>query len=203
LAKKKPDVNLPVAPLADLMDWWQSQKVKGLIIGGLAVALLGRPRVTRDIDALVLLAEDRWPDFINAGTAFGFIPRHVDALAFARESRVLLLRHEPTAIELDIAFGCLPFEEEAVARAIVMKIAGVSVPLPTPEDLVIMKAVAHRDRDLLDIEGLLVAHPGLDVLRVRHWVKVFADAFEMPEIHDDLDRRLPRPPPRKRGKRKS
>ncbi len=63
--------------------------------------------------------------------------------------------------------------------------------------------VAHRDRDLLDIEGLLVAHPGLDVRRVHRWVKVFADAFDMPEIYDDLKRRLPRLPSRKRGKGKA
>lgn len=181
------------------MNWWQAQGVQGLIIDGLAVALLGRPRVTRDIDVMVLLTEDRWPAFVNAGIAFGFIPRHTDALEFAREARVLLLQHQPTGIDVDVAFGCLPFEEEAIARAIVTEIAGVSVPLPTPEDLVIMKAVAHRDRDLLDIVGLLVAHPDLDVGRIRRWVKVFAEAFEMPEIHDDLQRRLPRPPPRKRG----
>lgn len=200
---KKVKVDLPLAPLADLINWWQSQNVSGLIIGGLAVALLGRPRVTRDIDALVLLAEDRWQGFMNSGVAFGFVARHSDALAFAREARVLLLSHQPTGIDLDIAFGCLPFEEEAVARAIVMEVAGVSVPLPTPEDLVIMKAVAHRDRDLLDIEGLLAAHPGLDVRRVNRWVQAFADAFDMPEIQDDLQQRLPRPPSRKRGKGKT
>ena len=127
---KRANVKLPVAPLADLMNWWQSQSVPGLIIGGLAVALLGRPRVTRDIDALVWLAEDCWPDFMKAGIGFGFVPRQIDALAFAREARVLLLSHQPTGIDLDIAFGCLPFEQEAVARAIVREIAGVSVPLP-------------------------------------------------------------------------
>ncbi len=156
---KKSRVVLPVAPLPDLVKWWQSQHVPGLVIGGLAVALLGRARVTRDVDALVLLAEERWPAFLEAGIAFGFLPRQPDVLAFARKARVLLLRHQPTGIDVDVALGCLPFEEEAVARATAVRVAGVSVPLPTPEDLIIMKAVAHRDRDLLDIEGLLAAHP--------------------------------------------
>jgi len=199
---KKANVVLPVAPLPDLIQWWQSQQARGLIIGGLAVALLGRPRVTRDVDALVLLAEERWPAFVESGSAFGFVPRQPDTLAFAHEARVLLLRHQPTGIDVDIALGCLPFEEEAVARATAVKVAGVSVPLPTAEDLVIMKAVAHRDRDLLDIEGLLATHPDLDRRRVRRWVRAFADALETPELYNDLQRRFARRPPRKRGKQK-
>jgi hypothetical protein len=200
---KKAHVVLPVAPLPDLVLWWQAQQAPGVVIGGLAVALLGRPRVTRDIDAMVLLPEDRWPAFVDAGSAFGFVPRLPDTLAFAREARVLLLRHQPTAIDVDVALGCLPFEEEVVARATAVQVAGVSVPLPTPEDLIIMKAVAHRDRDLLDIEGLLAAHPHLDVRRIRRWVRAFADALDTPELYDDLQRRLAHRSHRKRGRGKA
>jgi Nucleotidyl transferase of unknown function (DUF2204) len=189
VAKKVP-VQLPVAPLSDLVKWWQAQQVPSLIIGGLAVALLGRPRVTRDVDALVLLPEERWPAFIAAAAEFGLVPRVEDSLALAHEARVLLLRHCPTGIDVDVALGCLPFEEEAVTRAKMVKIAGVLVPLPTPEDLIIMKAVAHRERDLLDIDGLLATHAKLDTRRVRRWVRAFADALETPEIYADLDRRL-------------
>jgi hypothetical protein len=197
---KKAKVALPVAPLADLMKWWRSQKARGLVIGGLAVALLGRPRVTRDVDALILLAEKLWPAFIEAGSKFGFVPRQTDTLAFAHEARVLLLRHQPSGIDVDVALGSLPFEEEVVARATLARVAGVSVPLPTPEDLVIMKAIAHRERDLLDIEGLVAAHPNLDVRRIRRWVQTFADTLEMPELYEDLEKRLPRHPPKKRRK---
>jgi hypothetical protein len=112
----------------------------------------------------------------------------------------LLVRHQPTGIDVDIALGCLPFEEEAVARAKAVQVAGVSVPLPTPEDLVIMKAVAHRERDVMDIDGLLAAHPDLDVDRVLHWVRAFADALEAPELYNDLQQQLGRRPPRERGK---
>jgi hypothetical protein len=199
---KKADVVLPVAPLPDLMRWWEAQHAPGIVIGGLAVALLGRPRVTRDVDGMVLLAEDHWPAFLEAGRAFGFLPRLPDALAFAHEARVLLLRHQPTGIDVDVSLGGLAFEEEVISRAQPVQVAGVSVPLPTPEDLVVMKAVAHRDRDLLDIEGLLAAHPNFEARRVRRWVRAFADALEMPEIYDDLDRLLGRRPPQKRGKRK-
>jgi hypothetical protein len=88
-------------------------------------------------------------------------------------------------------------------RATVVQIAGTTVPLPSPEDLVIMKAVAHRERDLHDIDGLLATHPDLDARRVRRWVRSFADALENPELYDDLDERLLPTSKKRRGKGKS
>ncbi len=198
---KKAKVVLPVAPLPDLMAWWRAEQIQGIIIGALATSLLSRPRVTRDVDALVLLPEDRWQPFLAAGKRFGFVPRIADALEFAQESRVLLLRHESTGIDVDIALGRLPFEEEAVARAVHTNVAGETIPLPTPEDLVIMKAVAHREQDLLDVDALIAAYPSLDRRRVLKWVRIFADALETEELYDDLEARFNRQTKSRRGKR--
>ena len=51
-----------------------------------------------------------------------------------------------------------------------------------------MKAVAHRTRDLADIEAVLEAYPKLDFKRIRKWVKEFAEVLEMPEIYEDLNK---------------
>jgi hypothetical protein len=60
----------------------------------------------------------------------------------------------------------------------------------TPEDLIVMKAVANRPRDLIDIASVVEAQPDLDVARVRRWVHEFADALETPEILGELNRIL-------------
>jgi hypothetical protein len=103
---------------------------------------------------------------------------------------MLLLRHTPSGVDIDISVGSLLFEEEALARGQHRKVGGVLLLLPTPEDLIIMKAVAHRDRDLSDIEGVLDTNPKLDKKRIRHWVGAFAESLEMPELLDDLERLL-------------
>lgn len=64
--------------------------------------------------------------------------------------------------------------------------------LPRVEDLLIMKAVAHRPRDLQDIEGLLDAHPEADVDSVRTWVREFAAATAMSDLIDDFEQLLAR-----------
>jgi hypothetical protein len=66
----------------------------------------------------------------------------------------------------------------------------LSVRLPTPEDLIIMKAIAHRPKDLIDIQTIIDSHPGLDVDRIRHWVKSFADVLETPNLWTDIENLL-------------
>jgi predicted nucleotidyltransferase len=156
------------------------QNDRGVIIGGIAVSLLGKPRFTADVDAVFLLSTDDLSQFLELARAENIVPRIQDAENFARKSRVLLLRHEPTETDIDISLGMLPFEEEMVDRSSVKSFANLSVRLPTPEDLIIMKAIARRPKDLEDIRTLADIFPNLDQKRIEQWVKAFGDALETP-----------------------
>jgi hypothetical protein len=50
-----------------------------------------------------------------------------------------------------------------------------------------MKAVAHRSRDLGDVESLVETNSKLDAARIVRWVDDFASALEMPELFSDLE----------------
>jgi len=176
-----------LAILADLIAWLKAEEVAGVVIGGLAASLLGRPRLTRDVDVLVLVDEGRWAGFLTTGAEYGFVPRRSNILTFAQQTRVLLMCHEPSGIDADVVFGSLPFERETVARSVWVEVSGVLVPLPRPEDLIILKAVAHRPQDLSDIEAILAVHPQLNLRWVRRWVREFSEALSMPEIIRDLE----------------
>jgi hypothetical protein len=69
-------------------------------------------------------------------------------------------------------------------------LGGLQIRLPTPEDLIILKAVAHRPQDMLDIDSILSRQPGVDKEYILSWVQQFAEALEMPKIWDDLAARL-------------
>jgi predicted nucleotidyltransferase len=164
--------------------------VGGVLIGAAAVGLVGQPRLTRDVDVLVMLDPALWPAFVDQAARCGFVPRITDCLKFARKSRVLLLRHEPTKVDVDISFGALPFEEETIARSTRFDIAGISIPVASPEDLIVMKAIAGRSKDYADIGLILEANPHADLRRVRYWVPQFAEALGMPEIVERLEMHL-------------
>jgi hypothetical protein len=184
-------INL-LKPLADLGRWLEAAHAQAVVVGGVAASFLGRPRFTQDIDALAILSEAEWEAAIASAATYGIEPRIDDPVAFARRSRVLLLRHKESAIDIDVILGGLSFEQDAVAHGRTYSVGGVSVRLPRVEDLLIMKAVAHRPRDMQDIEGLLEAHPDADVSAVRQWVKEFATATSMSDLIDDFDKLLAR-----------
>lgn len=183
--------------LAALTRWLDEARVPAMIVGGVAASVLGRPRATRDIDALAVVPEDQWAALLETAAAHGMVARVADPLAFMRRTRVLLLRFQESAIDIDVILGGLPFEEEAVGRAEWHDLGGVRVRLPQVEDLLVMKAIAQRPQDLRDIEGLLDVHPGADVERVRSWVGEFAAATTMPDLVRGLEQlmeqRKPRP----------
>lgn len=175
------------APLAALQRLLSRFDERGVVIGGVAIGFLGKPRMTVDIDAMFLLSVNDLPELLHAAKGEGIEPRIESAEAFARKNRVLLLRHVESGINIDISLGVLPFEEEMVERSTIHKIGSLSVRLPTPEDMIILKAVAHRPKDLLDIQAIVDSHPNLDHARIEQWVKSFAEVLETPELWGQIN----------------
>jgi hypothetical protein len=182
-------------PLRSLLGMLSEEQIPHVLVGGLAVSQLSRPRLTADIDVLAYIEEDaRIPPLLLRAARTGFSPRIADAEAFARRNRVLLLVHDRTGIQIDISFGLLPFEREVIEHRQIVEAGDLHLPLPRVEDLVVLKAVAHRPVDLQDIRMLVEAHPALDRERIRSVVAEFAAALELPEILEDLLALLPQGP---------
>jgi Nucleotidyl transferase AbiEii toxin, Type IV TA system len=183
-----PDANLtpylkPLTALQRLLDRFSGQ---GIIMGGIAASLLGTPRLTADLDAMLLLSVQDIPRLTEIAKEEGFTPRIKEADKFAKLHRVLLLEYQETGTPVDISLGVLPFENETVARSTLHQLGDISIRLPSPEDLIILKAVAHRPKDLIDIQAVIENHPNLDRKRIQRWVQEFALALEMPELWDDI-----------------
>jgi hypothetical protein len=164
-----------------------------MIIGGIAVIARGVPRQTVDVDATV------WGETVDVDTLMTVLGRHgfearvPDAVEFARQRQVLLLRHRPSGTPAEVSLAWLPFEREALARATVVDFGGVTVPVALPEDLIVYKSVAWRDRDRADIERLLVLHgAAIDLSRVRALVREFAEVLDDPERVPDFERLVTR-----------
>jgi hypothetical protein len=184
LREKEEPFHDPLEALDRLLSHFGYQ---GVIIGGIAVGLLSQTRFTEDLDAMVLLSLDDIPQFIAAAQKVEIIARISQIEEFAKHNRVLLLRHAPSQTNIDISLGALPFEQEVVQRSIVHVIDDtLTIRLPTPEDLIIMKAVAHRPKDLLDIQEIIQSNPDLDRERIQVWVAQFVTLLDMPELWNDI-----------------
>jgi hypothetical protein len=135
---------------------------------------------------MILLPVERLGELMITARKLGCTPRINDVELFAHKNRVVLLRHKESGINLDISLGLLPFEIAAVAHSSIHIIHKTALRLPSVEDLIVMKAVAHRKKDILDIEALVEHHQQIDRLYVKGYVTQFAEALEMPELWDDI-----------------
>lgn len=175
-------------PLESLQRLLSRFNEQGVIIGGAAVSVLGKARYTEDVDAMFLLSVKDIPRLLEAASAEGIEPRIENAAEFARKSRVLLLKHVLSNTNIDLSLGVLPFEQEMVERSVVYQVdEALQLRLPTPEDLIILKVIAHRPKDMEDIRILADKYQNLDVARIEKWIKQFAEVLEMPSLWDDVE----------------
>ena len=162
------------------------------IVGGFAVAVRARPRVTQDIDLVAMGDLDQLDGLVSAALGAGFSVRRMDAVEFARITRVLLLRHEVSGVSIDISLGALPFERELVERATRVPVLDYQLPIARGEDLVIMKSLALRPRDVADIESLLELCDDIDLARVRRVLGEFTTALEDADFAGEFEKILKR-----------
>ena len=154
----------------------------------MAVQRWGEPRETVDVDATLLTGIGGEDHFIEI-LLRSYEPRILEAREFARSRRVLLLR-APSGVGLDIALGSLPFEESVIDRSISF-IFPPDVPLRTcsAEDLIVLKAFAAREKDWVDVDGVIVRQTGrLDWTYVRTHLGPLVELKEEPEILAELER---------------
>lgn len=162
--------------------------VESAIIGGLAASVLSESRLTHDIDAVTTANNESYPAILAAASRHGFGHREPASDAFIKASRMILLADIETGVTVDLSMAGLAFEFEVIQRAAKAPVAPGAPPVATAEDLLIMKSVAKRPKDLEDIRQILRVQERLDLRRVRRYLKEFAEALDDPEVVGSFER---------------
>lgn len=137
-------------------EFLEQRGVRYLVIGGLAVVVVGEPRTTADADAVVFVSPAEAEALIREAAEAGFDLR--EDVERERLSRTGTMRFRKGLFRLDLITASLPFEEQARERASRHELFGMSLPFPSPEDLLLFKILAGRDKDLLDATGVARRH---------------------------------------------
>lgn len=147
-----------------------------MLIGGQAVLLHGKPRLTHDVDVTLAAPPSRLSSVLAACAEAGIEPLPSDVDAFVRDTFVLPCADEQTSIRVDLIFSTTDYEAQAIERAVRVNVAGSDVPFAAAEDLVLHKLFAGRARDLEDAAGV-VRRKGdvLDWSYLRSWAERFAE----------------------------
>ncbi|MBU4141204.1 MAG: nucleotidyl transferase AbiEii/AbiGii toxin family protein, partial [Candidatus Omnitrophica bacterium] len=128
-------------------------KIPYIIIGGQAVLLYGRPRMTQDIDITLGVDIDRYEAIDNLCKKLQLKILPDKPIKFVKDTRVLPVEDNKTKLRIDFIFSNTPYEKGAIRHARRVKMKGYPVKFASIEDLIIHKLFAGRAVDLEDVKG--------------------------------------------------
>jgi len=151
----------------EILREFKTQKVKYVIVGGIAFNLLGGYRNTLDMDILVEMADKNLFKVVNILKKAGYhVKQPVDPIMIAdkktREDWIKnknmkafnFYKGERTYEEVDIVIDSPVDFKEAIKDAIEVRVEGLSLTVISPREFIKMKKSSARDKDLKDIEDI-------------------------------------------------
>jgi hypothetical protein len=136
--------------------------------GALALAYYAEPRATIDIDVNVFVSADEYTKVARPLVALGVDADTQEAMsAVARDGQTRVMWD---TVPIDLFFSYDAFHDAAEAARRTVPFADSTIPILSPEHLIVCKAVFNRPKDWVDIESMLDADVALDVAEVLRWV---------------------------------
>lgn len=164
-------------PLTDLFgvlrrmaEVFEERGIPYAVSGAVAQNFWGVVRTTLDLDLLMTVPSIRVPAFVDRLKECGGRLDLAEALRSLREEHVLRFTLEDVPVEIFVPY--LPFHASVLGRAVRLTIGERAYPVVTAEDLIVLKALFHREKDWSDIAGILLRR-GKDLDRgyVDSWLQ--------------------------------
>jgi hypothetical protein len=152
--------------------------VRWYVFGAQAAILHGATRLSADVDVTVDFEGQSASDVVRSLAEGGFELRVADVDGFVEKTRVIPIVHTRTRMPVDLVLSGPGLEELFFERAQTMTIEGVRVVVASAEDLVVMKVLAGRPKDIEDVTAILKAKgAAFDVARARDTLKLVESAI--------------------------
>lgn len=152
----------------DVFKSFCKNRIRYLVVGGMAVNLHGIPRLTADLDVMIDLSEKNIVKTLGQVKALGYRPQiPVKAADLAnpdirkkwrqeKGALVIVFYHPKTYRQIDFFIENPIGFEAAYRRKKLIKLSGFNIPLIALEDLITLKKKAGRKQDVSDIEMLKI-----------------------------------------------
>ena len=156
---------------------FEQSLIEYMVVGSIATAVYGEPRLTRDLDVVVRVNEHAAKIFIACFPTLAFYvpPEPIVIQEFSHRGQFNLL-HMKSGLKIDVvvqkvtAHGVAEFER----RRQVEILPGLLAWIASPEDLIIAKLRYYREgeseKHLRDIRGILAQTP-VDKTYLDYWTQ--------------------------------
>ena len=150
----------------EILRAFQKQKVKYVLVGGIAVNLLGSLRSTADLDILVEMSDNNLKKIVNIMKKYGYrVKQPVDPIKIAdkktrenwiknKNMKAFNFYKQDELKEVDIIIESPVSFEEARKKPVRIKIDDLILPVISINNLIKMKKKTGRAIDKLDIDEL-------------------------------------------------
>jgi len=165
-----------VDTLHEVVSLFERLELSYAVMGGLAARVHGIPRPTYDIDFALSIDRDDLGRMFDAAEELGYhVPvayrsGWVDSVAGMPIVK-LGMRIGDQGMDIDVFLVEGEFLRSVLARRSRHDIGGLEMWLVSPEDLIVLKAAAYRDRDKSDIQDVLFMQGELDRDYMRDWAE--------------------------------
>ena len=132
----------------------RSARIEHAVDGALALGFYAEPRGTYDLDLNIFVASEEAETALNVLRGGG-VEIGEDAAHVVAERGDLFLAHG--GCRLDLFFNSIPLQLRAARRTRTVSLLGESIPILSPEDLIVLKLLFNRHKDIVDIEHVVAA----------------------------------------------
>lgn len=154
-----------------------------MIIGGQAVLIYGRPRLTRDIDITLGLHTDQFSKIASLCQKLKLVSLTENPEDFARQTMVFPIEDPVSKIRIDFIFSFSEYEAQAIRNTRSVLIENYPVKFASCEDVIIHKMIAGRAIDDEDVKSILAKNKTtLDMKYIEKWLKEFSQIPEYETI---------------------
>lgn len=144
------------------------------IMGGLAVRAHALPRPTFDVDFTISIEHEALPELYRAAETMGYVVPSAQSAGWIDRVRGLpVVKFQWIAagrsIDIDVFLAETPFQRRLLDRRRTYEHDGLVSLLVTPEDLILLKLLADRPKDRVDVADILFIQGQLDLDYLRLW----------------------------------
>lgn len=160
-----------------IINFLNGQGYNYIVIGGIAASAIGEPRLTADVDVDIELSREDVPSFLDKAVKEGFDVLLKKCIASAQQMGVFQISFGD--YHIDFILASTDLETQACQRSRAIQLHGVKAFFPSPEDLILLKIIPGRDKDLLDAKAVATRHKGkLDTQYLETWARKLCDEAE-------------------------
>lgn len=170
--------NPVLVALWEIVQSLESKQIDYVVMGGLAVRALAIPRPTNDVDVTIACQHERLHELLQSWESECiqvpqiYLTGWVDRIAGMPLIKLKTQVDGTQSIDLDVFLCETDFQRSLLSRRLRMAVDDRKIWMVTPEDLILLKLIANRPRDLIDVADILFIQGQLDEAYMHHWAAI-------------------------------